>query len=165
MRDEQCFFEKNKNALYKYIILLLLIYNIFQGITIYQLTTNSKIENAMYAISDNYHDLKSLQVIFKQELGNTYTDDNYINLQNYLLTLLSTELSYLEEDKYKKYNKFYSAEEFKNLNIYLENKQVEDRFESLNDNLFYLGFNSFTEGKTYRGFYSSIKELQKSKGK
>ena len=153
-----------RNILYKCIILVLLVYNVFQGISIYKLAHNSKIDDAIYIISQNYHDFESLEIALKQELANTYSDNNYITLQNYLLTLLSTELSNFEKDKYKKYNKFYTAEEFKAFNMYLENKQEEDKFESLKGDLFYLGFNSFVKDKTYRGFYPAIKELKKSKG-
>lgn len=145
-------------------ISLLVGYIFLQGILIYKLLTDNKMENIIMRVSDNYYKNIDLQALIKKELGSKYTDDMYVNLENYLLVLLSRELTSIGDDSYEKYNRFYSKQEFDNLKMHLEEKQMEDRYESLNNDLFYIKINSFVENKTYKNFYSHIKQLQSSKG-
>lgn len=158
------YFKKNKKTFYKVGVLLLLVYTILQGLMIYQLARNNKMANTIMSISSYYHHPKNLQTLLKEKLGNAYIDDDYINLENYLLTLLSEELNTLEEPKYQGYDQFYTAEEFEEFEAYLEEKYIDDTFEMIEDDLFYLKINSFVEDKTYKKFQPAIKQLEKSKG-
>lgn len=152
------------------VIILLTLIIIFYYISYFRAATSFNSEKMIVMrkqLINHYYDQENLKKLMKEKLNDEshknylYTGDTKTDFDNYVLKLVTEELSRKEKERWKSYNNLLSKEKVD----FAEKNETEsfenEKYEAIDSNTFYVRLTKFKSSVTWDHFKKQLKEMEK----
>lgn len=123
--------------------------------------TKDKLIVLRESFATNYYKQDDLKKAMKSKLGKDYTGDLKIDFDNYVLTMVTNDVSSFDDKKWSVYTEFVSKQKNEYINKELKKLENTVEYKSLNKDTYYAKLGIFESKITENKFKSHMEDMKK----